>query len=239
VLEVGIVLQVPTPSALPHTWTLKWVYKELGGVTGTLKWVSPRDLGARHELPLWELESQWTPESSERNCRGQNPLVKKVFYIIGKLLKLRCLKWALMTHLYIWNTSYDQTKGRESNWQFDSRPIKVRNQPDFLACRSCATYRWKALAKGYNFAWNIIEIKGLHVKVWAPKVARVLNVGISRLPFASSKTKCHLDAAPVERRIVYYKGEGGGFPQVWAVVSLVILSLPVARPSIKSAQIMH
>jgi hypothetical protein len=27
------VLQVPTPSALPHTWTLKWVYKELGGVT--------------------------------------------------------------------------------------------------------------------------------------------------------------------------------------------------------------
>jgi hypothetical protein len=30
VLEVGIVLQVPTPSALPHTWTLKWVYKELG-----------------------------------------------------------------------------------------------------------------------------------------------------------------------------------------------------------------
>jgi hypothetical protein len=33
VLEVGIVLQVPTPSALPHTWTLKWVYKELGGAT--------------------------------------------------------------------------------------------------------------------------------------------------------------------------------------------------------------
>jgi hypothetical protein len=33
VLEVGIVLQVPTPSALPHTWTLKWVYKELGSAT--------------------------------------------------------------------------------------------------------------------------------------------------------------------------------------------------------------
>jgi len=38
VLEVGIVPQVPTASALPHTWTLKWVYKELGGVTvGILK----------------------------------------------------------------------------------------------------------------------------------------------------------------------------------------------------------
>jgi hypothetical protein len=36
VLEVGIVLQVPTPSALPHTWTLKWVYKELGSATSTV-----------------------------------------------------------------------------------------------------------------------------------------------------------------------------------------------------------
>jgi len=30
---VGIVPQVPTASALPHTWTLKWVYKELGSAT--------------------------------------------------------------------------------------------------------------------------------------------------------------------------------------------------------------
>jgi hypothetical protein len=37
VLEVGIVLQVPTPSALPHTWTLKWVYKELGSATVEVK----------------------------------------------------------------------------------------------------------------------------------------------------------------------------------------------------------
>jgi hypothetical protein len=36
VLEVGIVLQVPTPSALPQTWTLKWVYKGLGSATPSL-----------------------------------------------------------------------------------------------------------------------------------------------------------------------------------------------------------
>jgi hypothetical protein len=36
----------------------------------------------------------------------------------------------------------------------------------------------------------------------------------------------NLDVAPVERRRVYYKGEGGGFPQVWAVVSLVSPSCP-------------
>jgi len=33
--------------------------------------------------------------------------------------------------------------------------------------------------------------------------------------------KSHLDVGPVERSKVYYKGEGGGFPQVQAVVSLV------------------
>jgi hypothetical protein len=54
-----------------------------------------------------------------------------------------------------------------------------------------------------------------------------------------SETKCYLDVALVEKHIVYYKGEGGGFPQVWAMVSLVSPSLPVVRPSTKSAQTMH
>jgi hypothetical protein len=31
-------------------------------------------------------------------------------------LKLRCLKWAHIAHLDIWNTNYNQKKGRESNW---------------------------------------------------------------------------------------------------------------------------
>ncbi len=61
-------------------------------------------------------------------------------YIIGKLLKLRCLKWVRMTHLDTSNTSYGQKKGRESNWQIDSRPLKVKNHPNFLPCRWRATY---------------------------------------------------------------------------------------------------
>jgi hypothetical protein len=39
----------------------------------------------------------------------------------------------------------------------------------------------------------------------------------------------------VERHIIYYMGEGGGFPRVRAVVSLVSLGLPVACPSTKGA----
>jgi hypothetical protein len=55
------------------------------------------------------------------------------FYIIGKLLERKYLKWAHIAHLDIWNTSYGQKKGRESNWQFNSWPLKVGNQPDFCA----------------------------------------------------------------------------------------------------------
>jgi hypothetical protein len=40
-------------------------------------------------------------------------------------------------------------------------------------------------------------------------------------PAGVPEGKSHLDVGPVERSKVYYKGEGGGFPQVRAVVSLV------------------
>jgi hypothetical protein len=56
-----------------------------------------------------------------------------VLYIIGKLLERRCLKWALIIHLDIWNTSYGQNKDQESNCQFDSQPEKVGNRPIYLA----------------------------------------------------------------------------------------------------------
>jgi len=89
---------------------------------------------------------------------------------------------------------------------------KVKHCPDFRACRWRATYRWKALNKGYNFALDLISIKGLHTKLWASKIARVTNVGISRLPFGSPRTKWHLGASPMAWHIIYYKGEGDGFP---------------------------
>jgi hypothetical protein len=191
------------------------------------------------EFPCWELESQWTPESSKRDCRGQNPWPWRFFYIIGNLLKHKCLKWTCIAHLDIWITSYDQKKGRESNCQFDSRPLKVENQPNFFACKQHATYRWKYLNEGYNFASDLISIRGLHAKLCAPKIVGVPVVGISRLPFGSPRTKNHLDVAPVESYKVYYKGEGGGFPQVRAVVSLVSSRLLAVRPKTKSAQTMH
>jgi hypothetical protein len=187
----------------------------------------------------WSWNCKWTLESSEHNYKGQNPSAWRVIYIIGKLLKCRCLKWARIAHLDIWNTSYDQKKSRKSNFQFDSQLLKVKNQPDFLTCRWRVTYYWKDLNEGYNLALDLIIIRGFHVKLCTPKVARVSIEGISGLPLGSLRTKSHLDVAPMERCKVYYKGESGGFPQVQAVMNLVSPRLSMARPSTKSAPSMH
>jgi hypothetical protein len=131
-------------------------------------------------------------------------------------------KWPCMSHLDICSISYGQKKGRKANWQFDSRPLKVRNWPNLLGCRRRATYRWKALNEGYNFASDCIAIGGLKKKLCALKVLGILAGGISGVP----GEKSHLDAGPVESHRIYYKGEGGGFPQVRAAVSLVCPCCP-------------
>jgi hypothetical protein len=64
--------------------------------------------------------SLWTPKTSENDFKGQNSMACGVLYILGKLLEFKCMKWAHIAHLDISNTSYGQTKGRESNCQFDS-----------------------------------------------------------------------------------------------------------------------
>jgi len=105
-------------------------------------------------------ESSGTPENSERDFRGQNIFHWGVFYTVGKVLKCTCPKWPRMSHLDICSTSYGRKKGRESNWQFDSRPLKVRNQPDPGVCRWSVTHCWKALKESYKFASNLIPIGG-------------------------------------------------------------------------------
>jgi hypothetical protein len=72
-----------------------------------------------------------------------------------------------------------------------------------------------------------------------PQSHRRPNFGNFGTPKWESRTNCHLDLGLVERHIVYYMGESGGFSHVQAVESLVSASLPVVHPSTKSAPIMH
>jgi hypothetical protein len=163
---------------------------------------------------------KWTPKTSESDFRGQNPMACDIFYIIGKFLELICLKWIRIAHLDISNTSYGQKKGRKLNYWFLTTK-KVGKRPNLVVYIGCATYHWKALNGGYNFASDHNSIGGLLAKLWGYKATRVPTWTISGLPLGSLGTKSHLDVASMQSHKVYYKGEGGGFPQVWAVVNLV------------------
>jgi hypothetical protein len=175
-----------------NKWETRETHLILPGVQESVReWT----LTLPRQLPLGELESRWTPEFSWNDFRGQNPLVYKNIYIIEKLLKRRRLKWARITHLDIWNTSYDQKKGRESNWQFDSQPLKVGNRFNFRACKWRATYYWKALNEGYNFVLNLISIGGLH-KVIGPQNRRSSNFDNFKTPIWESRNKKPFGCGP-------------------------------------------
>jgi len=107
----------------------------------------------------WDLESSGTPECSELDNKAQNTLHWGVLSVIGKVLKRKYRKWPRIGHLDICRPSYGQKKGRESNWQFDSRPLKVRNRlaPE-VRIRS-AIRRWKDLDEGYKFGSDLVAIQ--------------------------------------------------------------------------------
>jgi hypothetical protein len=83
-----------------------------------------------------------------------------VLDVIEKVLKRRYRKWPFIGHLNICRPSYGQKKGRESNWRFDSRPLKVGNRlaPDVRF--GSAIRRWKDLDEGYNFGLDFVAIRG-------------------------------------------------------------------------------
>ncbi len=105
-----------------------------------------------------ESESSGTPECSELDSKGQNTSHWGVLGVIGKVLKRKYLKWPRIGHLDICSPSYGQKKGQESNWQFDSRPLKVGNRPLPDIRFGSAIRRWKDIDEGYNFDLDLVAI---------------------------------------------------------------------------------
>jgi hypothetical protein len=120
-----------------------------------------------------DLESSGTPECSELDNKAQNTLHWGVLDVIGKVLKRRYRKWPCIGHLDICSPSYGQKKGQESNWQFDSRPLKVENRPLPDIRFGSATWRWKDLDEGYNFGWDLVAIGLCSWELWPFKVLGV------------------------------------------------------------------
>ncbi len=63
----------------------------------------------------------------------------------------------------------------------------------------------------------------------------VQTLVVSRFLLGSLRTKSHSDVGATQRHREHYMGEGGGFPQIWVVVTFVSPELPMACPSTKVA----
>jgi hypothetical protein len=113
-----------------------------------------------HTPKVGDLESSGTFECLEFDSKGKNTSPWGFLGVIGKVLKFTYPKWPRIGHLDICSPSYGRKKGRKSNWQFDSRPLKVRNQPAPNVPSGSATWRWKALEEGYKFGSYLVPIGG-------------------------------------------------------------------------------
>jgi len=137
----------------------------------TLLWVKWED-----ETPtpkVGDLESSETPGCLELDSKAQNTFHWGVLGVIGNFLKRRYRKWPRIGHLDICSPSYGQKKGQESNWQFDSRPLKVGNRPLPDLRIESATWRWKDIDEGYNFGSDLVAIRFCSRELWASKVPRL------------------------------------------------------------------
>ncbi len=120
-----------------------------------------------------ELESSGTPECSEFDNKAQNTSHWGVLGVVRKVLKRRYRKWPCIGHLDICRPSYGQKMGRESNWQFDSRPLKVGNRCLLDVRSERATWHWKDLDEGYNFGLDLVTIQVRSRELWRFKVPGV------------------------------------------------------------------
>jgi hypothetical protein len=94
-LSLGLATKAKACKGAGQEWIPGVTFHALGNV-GEYEGMKPP---LPSELPLWELESKWTPESSKGNLRGPYSLDWNFHYIIKKFLERRCLKWAPMINL--------------------------------------------------------------------------------------------------------------------------------------------
>jgi hypothetical protein len=121
----------------------------------------------------WDLESTETPKCLELDSKGQNTSHWGVLGVVEKVLKRIYRKCPRIGNSDICSPSYGQKKGRESNWQFDSRPLKVGNRCLLDIRIGSAIQRCKDLDEGYYFGSDLVAIQLCSRELWRFKVPRV------------------------------------------------------------------
>jgi hypothetical protein len=94
-------------------------------------------------------------------------------------------------------------------------------------CKWCATYHWKKSRRWVTTLLPTSSQMEVCMRSYVPPKSQECQLWEFRDPHLGVMgQKAIWMWPPVERRKIYYKGEGGGFPQVQAVVSLMSPSCP-------------
>jgi hypothetical protein len=153
--------------------------------------------------------------------KGKNTSHWGVLGVIEKVLKRRYRKCPRIGNSDICSPSYGQNKGRESNCQFDSRPLNVGNRCLFDVRFGSAIRRWKDLDEGYNFGLDLVVIQLCSRELWRFKVSGV-PPGQNRDSISGVPGICALWLSPPWRAAENTTGSKVvAYSQVRAVVSLV------------------
>jgi hypothetical protein len=78
-------------------------------------------------LESWSLE--WTFKFSENDCKGQNSMEWGVPYIIGKLLELKCSKWAHIGHFKHKLWSKERPRVQLVVWLLTTKSLELTQFP--------------------------------------------------------------------------------------------------------------
>jgi hypothetical protein len=98
--------------------------------------------------------------------------------------------------------------------------------PIYLAVDDVPHTVEKLLTRATTLLQNSLRSEVYSQSYGAPKLRESPLAGFRDSHAGVPGEKNHLDVGPMERSRVYYKGEGGGFPQVRAMVNLVCPCCP-------------
>jgi hypothetical protein len=144
-----------------------------------------------------------------------------VFYIIGNFLKRRCLKWAHITHLESEAQIMAKRRAGSQNGNLTPDHKKSGIDPICLAAGGVPHTIGKLLTRATTLLQTTLRSEVFLQSYGAPKSreSHLVRFRDSHLRVLGEKN--HLYVASMASHRVYYKGEGGGFPQVRAMVRLV------------------
>jgi hypothetical protein len=120
-------------------------------------------------LPLWELHSHGSSECLEPWLERKKNTKSCLQDTIRKVLKHRCLKCPRIIHLHLICISYDQKKGRESNWEFDSRSQTLWKQGSNEFWLGHVIHCWKGHFEGYKILHSHLQKKLIWKRYERPK----------------------------------------------------------------------